>query len=80
MPIAEKKALLAKARLDAIASVGGKRAVKKAIEKKEKKVSQKEKKMRPFPRSEGIKWSDGKRRRPVGSAETGRETKRRKVM
>jgi ribosomal RNA-processing protein 36 len=76
---AEKKELLAKARLDAIASVGGKQAVKKAIEKKQKKIGQKEKKMRPFPRSEGIEWSDGKRRRPVGSVDLGRGVKRRKV-
>lgn len=76
---AEKKELLANARLDAIASVGGKQAVKKAIEKKQKKIGQKEKKMRPFPRSEGIEWSDGKRRRPIGSAESGRGVKRRKV-
>ncbi|KAG6377105.1 hypothetical protein JVT61DRAFT_1156 [Boletus reticuloceps] len=64
-----KKQLLSKARLDAIASDGGKRAVKKAIEKKQKKINQKEKKMRPFPRSEGIERSDGKRRRPVGAVD-----------
>ncbi|KAG1786596.1 uncharacterized protein HD556DRAFT_1042783 [Suillus plorans] len=49
MKSAEKKELLMKARYDAIASSGGKRAVKKAIEKKQKKQSQKEKKSRPFP-------------------------------
>lgn len=38
-----------KARYDAIASNGGKRAVKKAIEKKQKKQNQKEKRSRPFP-------------------------------
>ncbi|KAF8442908.1 hypothetical protein L210DRAFT_3620573 [Boletus edulis BED1] len=74
-----KKQLLSKARLDAIASDGGKRAVKKAIEKKQKKINQKEKKMRPFPRSEGIERSDGKRRRPVGAVDSAREVKRRKV-
>jgi ribosomal RNA-processing protein 36 len=47
--LAEKKELLMKARYDAIASSGGKRAVKKAIEKKQKKQSQKEKRSRPFP-------------------------------
>ncbi|KAF8133799.1 hypothetical protein EV363DRAFT_1161765 [Boletus edulis] len=74
-----KKQLLSKARLDAIASDGGKRAVKKAIEKKQKKINQKEKKMRPFPRSEGIERSDGKKRRPVGAVDSAREVKRRKV-
>ncbi|KAG1822867.1 uncharacterized protein BJ212DRAFT_1585515 [Suillus subaureus] len=49
MKPAEKKELLMKARYDAIASSGGKRAVKKAIEKKQKKQSQKEKRSRPFP-------------------------------
>lgn len=78
---AETKQLLAKARLDAIASVGGKQAVKKAIEKKQKKIGQKEKKMRPFPRSEGTERSNSKRRHPyVGSADSGRGVKRRKVV
>jgi len=47
--------------------------VKKAIEKKQKKFHQKEKKKRPFPRNEGV---EGMRRRPVDSA---RGVKRRKV-
>ena len=46
--IAEKRKLLVKARYDALAAEGGKRAVRKAIEKKQKKVGQKEKKSRPF--------------------------------
>jgi ribosomal RNA-processing protein 36 len=49
----EKKELLLKARYEELASTGGKRAVKKAIEKKQKKLSQKEKKSRPFARGEG---------------------------
>jgi len=44
----EKKEIRARARLDAIAQEGGKRAVKKALEKKQKKNGQKEKKSRPF--------------------------------
>lgn len=44
----EKKELLTRAKFDALAETGGKRAVKKAIEKKQKKVAQKEKKKRPF--------------------------------
>lgn len=39
-----------KARYEAMAAEGGKRAVKKAIEKKQKKISQKETKARPFAR------------------------------
>ncbi|KAI0052848.1 DUF947-domain-containing protein [Auriscalpium vulgare] len=47
----EKKKLLLKARYEAVAAEGGKGAVKKAIEKKQKKLSQKETKSRPFPRA-----------------------------
>ena len=46
--IAEKRELLVKARYDALAAEGGKRGVRKAIEKKQKKIGQKEKKRRPF--------------------------------
>jgi hypothetical protein len=44
----EKKDLLLKARFEALQAEGGKRAIKKAIEKKQKKVAGKEKKSRPF--------------------------------
>jgi len=47
---AEKKKLLLKARYDAVAADGGKRAVKKVIEKRRKKLSQSETKSRPFSR------------------------------
>lgn len=40
--------MLVRARYDALAAAGGKGAVKKAIERKQKKVGQKEKKRRPF--------------------------------
>lgn len=46
--IAEKRKLLVEARYEALAAQGGKRAVRKAIEKKQKKIGQKEKKSRPF--------------------------------
>ena len=46
--IADKKAVRVRARMDAIAAMGGKRAIKKAIEKKQRKMGQKEKKSRPF--------------------------------
>ncbi|KAI0274851.1 hypothetical protein BC834DRAFT_839874 [Gloeopeniophorella convolvens] len=53
MKDAEKKKVMLKARYDVVATEGGKRAVKKAIEKKRKKLSQKETKSRPFPRATG---------------------------
>ncbi|KXN90067.1 rRNA biogenesis protein RRP36 [Leucoagaricus sp. SymC.cos] len=47
----EKRELLTRARYEALAAKGGKKAVKKAIEKKQRKISQKEKKSRPFSKS-----------------------------
>ncbi|KAJ6519780.1 hypothetical protein C8R45DRAFT_952702 [Mycena sanguinolenta] len=55
MKESEKKNFLLRARYDALAAEGGKRAVKKAIEKKQKKIGQKEKKSRPFAKSGGLK-------------------------
>ncbi|KAF8227442.1 DUF947-domain-containing protein [Tricholoma matsutake] len=46
----EKRDVLVQARYEALAAGGGKGAVKRAIAKKQKKVGQKEKKSRPFPR------------------------------
>ena len=48
MGIAEEKELLMKARYEMLAKEGGQRAVKKAIEKRQKKVGQKEKRSRPY--------------------------------
>ncbi|KAI0825062.1 hypothetical protein BC628DRAFT_1489006 [Trametes gibbosa] len=48
MKDADKKEFLLKAKYDALAASGGRSAVRKAIEKKQKKVGQKEKKKRPF--------------------------------
>ncbi|PIL31894.1 hypothetical protein GSI_06598 [Ganoderma sinense ZZ0214-1] len=48
MKDADKKSLLLRAKYDALAEIGGKGAVRKAMEKKQKKVNQKEKKRRPF--------------------------------
>ena len=60
---AEKRELLVKAKYDALAAEGGKRAVRKAIEKKQKKIGQKEKKSRPFgskpPPSRKRSFEDG---------------------
>jgi ribosomal RNA-processing protein 36 len=54
---AEKRELVTHARYEALAAEGGKRAVKRAIEKKQKKISQREKRSRPLPRGgdEGVR-------------------------
>jgi ribosomal RNA-processing protein 36 len=56
LPIAAKKDLKLKARHDFLAETGGRLAVRKAIDKKQKKTNQKEKKRRPAfaGRSDGI--------------------------
>lgn len=62
--IGEQKDVLLKARFENLEKKGGKTAVKKAIEKKRKKVAGKEKKSRPFaPGSQGGAGGEGKRRR-----------------
>ena len=82
---ADKKDLLVRARYDALAATGGKNAVKKAIEKKHKKISQKEKKFRPFAgeRSSGKGQEAGSGKRPFSPdsrLDGGRFEKRRRVM
>jgi len=51
--LAAKKELLMRARYDALATSGGKSAVKKSIEKKQRKITQKEKRLRPLPKERG---------------------------
>ncbi|OJA17160.1 hypothetical protein AZE42_00197 [Rhizopogon vesiculosus] len=83
MKASEKKELLMKARYEEIASSGGKRAVKKAIEKKQKKISQKEKKSRPFPASQAGDSAGGGQKRPARFAlaeEGSKPSKRRKFV
>jgi ribosomal RNA-processing protein 36 len=58
---ADKKSLLMRARYEALVATG-KGAVKKAIEKKQKKLGQKEKRSRPFGR--------GQARDDTGNAES----------
>ncbi|KAF9568431.1 DUF947-domain-containing protein [Agrocybe pediades] len=48
----EKQKLVMQARYEALAKEGGQRAVKKAIEKRQKKESQKEKRSRPYAKGE----------------------------
>ncbi|KAK7064260.1 hypothetical protein R3P38DRAFT_3301834 [Favolaschia claudopus] len=71
MKNSEKKDFLLRARYDALAREGGKRAVKKAIEKKQKKIGQKEKKSRPFAKDNGLK------RRPTDTNEGPPQKRRR---
>ncbi|KAJ9097162.1 hypothetical protein QFC21_004831 [Naganishia friedmannii] len=68
MKSADKKDLLLKARFQALEKEGGKRKVKKAIEKKQKKIAGKEKKSRPFARGQGGPGGEdtAKKRRRVG--------------
>ena len=70
--------MLLRAKYDALAEAGGRGAVRKAIEKKQKKVSQKEKKKRPFvagqtPGSRGGSVGQGGplRKRPRSGEEGG---------
>ncbi|KAI6099328.1 hypothetical protein EV401DRAFT_2215597 [Pisolithus croceorrhizus] len=85
MKRSEKKDLLNKARYDAIAASGGSQAVKKAIEKKQKKISQKEKKSRPFAKGafgqEPAGANTPGRKRSAGSADdtNNKGAKRRRV-
>jgi ribosomal RNA-processing protein 36 len=81
---ADKRDLLVRARYDALAATGGKGAVKKAIEKKQKKISQKEKKSRPFARerSGGEGQESSSRKRPLnsGSSAEGRRFEKKRRM
>jgi len=72
---AEKRELVTRARYDALAVEGGKRAIKKAIEKKRKKINQREKRSRPFPKTSMAR--EDTRKRKAGGEDDIR--KRRKV-
>jgi ribosomal RNA-processing protein 36 len=76
---AEKKKLLLKARYDAAAAEGGKRAVKKIVEKKRKKLSQSETKSRPFPRNTNSVVPQPSRKRTVPGKDDGPTKKRQKL-
>lgn len=68
--------MLLKARFDAIAEQGGQRAVKKAIDKRKKKVAQKEKRERPYAKGQiGGGSATPSMRRPKDVA----EAKKRKL-
>lgn len=74
--LGEKQKLVMRARYEALAKEGGQRAVKKVIEKRQKKESQKEKRSRPYAKGQesmtnkrGFEadsgWPNAKRRRVV---------------
>ncbi|KAF8343092.1 uncharacterized protein EI90DRAFT_3115589 [Cantharellus anzutake] len=73
---ATQRELLTKARFEELEAQGGKQAVKKAIEKRKLKVSQKEKRSRPdfLP-----KQSSSARGKPAGGSGSTRFEKRRKI-
>lgn len=52
---AEKKNLVMQARFEALAKEGGQKAIRKAIEKKGKKMSQKERRSRPYSKEQNGK-------------------------
>jgi ribosomal RNA-processing protein 36 len=68
--VGEKRDLLLKGRFEDLQKRGGQKAVKKAVEKKRKKVAGKEKKSRPFARGQGGGGEGG---------DGGQEVKRRRV-
>ncbi|WWC65813.1 uncharacterized protein I303_108435 [Kwoniella dejecticola CBS 10117] len=55
----EKRDLLLKSKFESLEQKGGKTAVKKALEKKRKKIASKEKKSRPFAKGAGAGVGDG---------------------
>jgi ribosomal RNA-processing protein 36 len=71
---ADKRELITRARYDALAAEGGKRAVKKVIDKKQKKISQKEKRSRPFPK--GDPADKESRKRSAGGEHDARKRRR----
>jgi ribosomal RNA-processing protein 36 len=78
---ADKKELLTKARYDALAASGGSHAVKRAIERKQKKISQRQKKSRPFALQLGEERGSGGKRHQVSSTrEDGPSRKRPRLL
>ncbi|WRT69665.1 uncharacterized protein IL334_006655 [Kwoniella shivajii] len=63
MKNSEKRDLLLKSKFESLEKQGGKSAVKKAMEKKRKKIASKEKKSRPFARGQGDSGGGGDRKR-----------------
>jgi ribosomal RNA-processing protein 36 len=77
--IADRKEFLTKAKFEALAESGGRSAVRKAIEKKQKKINQKEKKKRPFAPGEGRRESSKRLTFGGTSEHAGRPSKRQRT-
>ncbi|KEP55754.1 DUF947 family protein [Rhizoctonia solani 123E] len=75
MKKSEKRELLLKAKFDDLAASGGQNAVRKAIDKRKKKVAQKEKKARPFSKAQARAFSQAGSDHSSG----GHDRKRRRV-
>ncbi|KAG8763822.1 rRNA biogenesis protein rrp36 [Ceratobasidium sp. 423] len=81
MKKSEKRDLLLKAKFDDLATSGGQNAVRKAIDKRKKKIAQKEKKARPFSKAQAKAFSQAGG--PSGSnrpgTSGGHDKKRRRI-
>jgi ribosomal RNA-processing protein 36 len=60
MCVAEQRQLMMQARYEALAKEGGAQAVKKAMLKRQKKVSQSEKRSRPYKKHKGVGVAENK--------------------
>ncbi|KDN49974.1 hypothetical protein RSAG8_01310, partial [Rhizoctonia solani AG-8 WAC10335] len=82
MKKSEKRELLLKAKFDDLAASGGQNAARKAIDKRKKKITQKEKKARPFSKAQARAFSQaggsGSDNRPSTSG-GGHDIKRRRI-
>ncbi|KAF8742239.1 rRNA biogenesis protein RRP36, partial [Rhizoctonia solani] len=81
MKKSEKRELLLKAKFDDLAASGGQNAVRKAIDKRKKKITQKEKKARPFSKAQARAFSQGGRSSSGSQPNTsgGHDKKRRRI-
>ncbi|ELU41845.1 hypothetical protein AG1IA_04116 [Rhizoctonia solani AG-1 IA] len=76
-----KRELLLKAKFDDLAASGGQNAVRKAIDKRKKKITQKEKKARPFSKAQARAFSQSGRSSSGSQPNTsgGHDKKRRRI-
>ncbi|CAE6395718.1 unnamed protein product [Rhizoctonia solani] len=81
MKKSEKRELLLKAKFDDLAASGGQNAVRKAIDKRKKKIAQKEKKARPFSKAQARAFSQagGSSGGNQSSTSGGHDKKRRRI-
>ncbi|QRV91436.1 hypothetical protein RhiJN_19454 [Ceratobasidium sp. AG-Ba] len=72
----EKRNMLLQAKFDELATAGGQNAVRKAIDKRKKKIAQKEKKARPFSKTQARSFAQGQ---SSGGSSSGGDRKRRRT-